>query len=109
MKINNEVDISLKQQYSLGKGDAKSGKTGAGSTGSVSGATDSASYVSLSPASQAASTASTSGVHDSQGPFDAKKVEQIKSAIASGQFQVNAGNIADSLITSVHGLLSSGA
>lgn len=33
--------------------------------------------------------------------FDAKKVEQIKAAIASGAFKVDAGKIADGLIDSV--------
>lgn len=33
--------------------------------------------------------------------FDAKKVEQIKAAIASGTFKVDAGKIADGLIDSV--------
>jgi negative regulator of flagellin synthesis FlgM len=108
MKINSDLDV--KQQYSLGKSDSKSGKASSETSGSVSSeSTSSASYVSLSPASQAASTASASNVGDTAGPFDKKKVEQIKVAIASGQFQVNAGNIADSLISSVRGLLSPGA
>jgi len=103
MKIN---DVGLNQQYPLGKSEPKSGKSSAEKGGSVSSSSAaSASVVSLSPASQAASTVSTSSVQDN-GPFDANKVEQIKSAIASGQFQVNAGNIADSLISSVHGLLT---
>lgn len=37
----------------------------------------------------------------SNGVFDAKKVEQIKAAIASGAFKVDAGKIADGLIDSV--------
>jgi negative regulator of flagellin synthesis FlgM len=103
MKIN---DVGLTQQFPLGKGEPKSGKSNAEKGSSVaSSSVSSASVVSLSSASQVASTASTSSVQDS-GPFDAHKVEQIKSAIASGQFQVNAGNIADSLIASVHGLLA---
>lgn len=37
--------------------------------------------------------------------FDTAKVEQIKAAIASGQFQVNADKIADGLISTVRDLL----
>lgn len=39
------------------------------------------------------------------GDFDAAKVEQIKNAIASGQFTVNAGAIADRLIADARELL----
>lgn len=42
----------------------------------------------------------------SNGAFDAQKVEEIKAAIASGQFQVNAERIADGLIDSVKDLIS---
>lgn len=38
--------------------------------------------------------------------FDAKKVEEIKAAIASGRFQINAGRIADGLIDTVKDLIS---
>lgn len=42
----------------------------------------------------------------SQPTFDAAKVEAIKSAIASGSFQINPGNIADGLISSTKELLA---
>jgi len=38
--------------------------------------------------------------------FDAQKVESIKSAIASGQFSVDSGKIADGLVASVKDFLS---
>lgn len=38
--------------------------------------------------------------------FDADKVEAIKAAIASGEFKINAGAIADSLISSAKELLA---
>jgi negative regulator of flagellin synthesis FlgM len=38
--------------------------------------------------------------------FDAKKVEEIKAAIASGQFQVNAEHVADGLLDTVKDLIS---
>ncbi|MEG1831795.1 MAG: flagellar biosynthesis anti-sigma factor FlgM [Burkholderiaceae bacterium] len=37
--------------------------------------------------------------------FNAKKVDEIRSAIAEGRFQVNAGTVADKLLTSVDELL----
>lgn len=40
------------------------------------------------------------------GVFDTNKVEQIKAAIASGQFQVNAERVAEGLIDSVKELIS---
>lgn len=38
--------------------------------------------------------------------FDAKKVEEIKAAIASGRFHVNAERVADGLIDTVKDLIS---
>ncbi|QRX83137.1 flagellar biosynthesis anti-sigma factor FlgM [Glaciimonas sp. PAMC28666] len=38
------------------------------------------------------------------GDFNAARVEQIRLAISSGQYQVNTGNIADGLIKSVREL-----
>ena len=42
-----------------------------------------------------------------QGAFDSAKIEEIKSAIAEGRFQVNAEKIADGLIDSVKELIHS--
>jgi negative regulator of flagellin synthesis FlgM len=57
--------------------------------------------VTLSPQAQVlASQASKDQV------FDAQKVEEIKAAIASGQFQVDAGRIADGLLNTVQDLIS---
>lgn len=58
--------------------------------------------VTLSSAGQA-----LAGQSSTSGAFDARKVEEIKAAIASGQFQVNAERIADGLIDSVKDLISS--
>jgi len=100
MKIS---DIGLNQQnYPVGKSDHKPVKAGAAKSERAE--PSSASRVSLSSASKVSSTS----VQDT-GHFDAKKVEQIKSAIANGEFQVNPGKIADSLISSVHGLLGARA
>lgn len=38
--------------------------------------------------------------------FDSKKVEEIKAAIAGGQFQVNAERVADGLMDTVKDLIS---
>jgi negative regulator of flagellin synthesis FlgM len=38
--------------------------------------------------------------------FDTKKVEEIKAAIANGQFQVNAESVADGLMDTVKDLIS---
>jgi negative regulator of flagellin synthesis FlgM len=57
--------------------------------------------VTLSPQVQElASQASTAGV------FDSKKVQEIKAAIANGQFQVNAESVADGLMDTVKDLIS---
>src|SRR5512132_3894260 len=55
--------------------------------------------VRLSSQAKALSSTSTGGV------FDTKKVEEIKAAIASGQFQVDAAKIADGLIDSVRDMI----
>ena len=41
----------------------------------------------------------------SSSTFDAKKVQDIRTAIAEGRFQVNAGNVADGLLSSVQELI----
>lgn len=40
------------------------------------------------------------------GTFDAKKVDEIKAAIAGGQFQVSAERVADGLMSTVKDLIS---
>jgi negative regulator of flagellin synthesis FlgM len=57
--------------------------------------------VTLSSAGQA-----LAGQVAGSGVFDANKVEEIKAAIASGQFQVDAERVADGLIDSVKDLIS---
>ena len=67
-------------------------------TGSAKGAaTDT---VSLSSQSQA-----LSGVSSDSAVFDVSRVQEIKDAIASGRFQVDAGKVADGLIDTVKDLI----
>jgi len=47
-----------------------------------------------------------SGQSSSDQVFDAKKVEEIKAAIASGRFQVNAERVTDGLLETVKDLLT---
>ncbi len=56
--------------------------------------------VSLSSQSQA-----LAGVSSSSAVFDVSKVQEIKDAIASGRFQVDAGKVADGLIDTVKDLI----
>lgn len=44
---------------------------------------------------------------ESESPFDAGRVEEIKQAIAEGRFSINAGAIADRLIASARELVDS--
>ena len=59
----------------------------------------------LSTSVQACKSSSSSSIDNS--PFDAKKVAQIKSAIANGEFKVDPSKVANGLIKSMqHGLVS---
>ena len=74
-----------------GKGAEKTDATGKTSTDNVTLST------------QAKALTSQSG---SAGVFDAKKVDEIKAAIAGGQFKVNAESVADGLMDTVKDLIS---
>ena len=43
----------------------------------------------------------------SSSTFDAKKVQEIRTALAEGRFQVNADNVADGLLATVKDLIQS--
>ena len=47
------------------------------------------------------------GAQISSDSFDAKKVQEIKAAIAEGRFEVNVGKVADSLLGTVRDLVES--
>lgn len=63
-----------------------------------------ATQVQLSPQMQALEGQVNAQSHST---FDAKKVQDIRAAIAQGRFQVNAGNVADGLLASVQELIRS--
>jgi negative regulator of flagellin synthesis FlgM len=96
IKINDST-IKKAAGLSVGSSPARSGK--AAEKGDVEKA--SSDNVTLSPKAQAlASQGSGNGV------FDLNKVNEIKDAIASGRFQINAERIADGLIDSVKNMIS---
>ena len=68
-------------------------KTGVGKTASTD-------TVSLSSQSQA-----LAGASNDTAVFDVSRVQEIKDAIASGRFQVDAGKVADGLIDTVKDLI----
>ena len=55
---------------------------------------------------QLSETVSQLSAGSTESVFDAKKVEKISNAIRDGKFQVNAGAIADKLISNAQELLS---
>lgn len=77
-------------QTRAGRGTEKTGTAKAAATDTVS----------LSAQSQ-----SLAGVSNDNAVFDVSKVQEIKDAIASGRFQVNAGKVADGLIDTVKDLI----
>jgi negative regulator of flagellin synthesis FlgM len=95
MKINDSS--SIKKPAANGVAADKAGASrAADKAGAVAAGADN---VRLSSQAKALSSPSTGGV------FDTKKVEEIKAAIASGQFQVDAAKIADGLIDSVRDMI----
>ena len=95
MKINDSSSINKPAATTVG-----APQTGANRAAEKAGAVAAGSdNVRLSSQAKALSSTSTGGV------FDSKKVEEIKAAIAGGQFQVDAGKIADGLIDSVRDMI----
>lgn len=99
-------------------------RTNAGSTDATSGnaATNSASSAATSSASSAGNAAASSTVTSlssistqlqaakvaaGDAVFSTDKVNEIKAAIANGQFKVNSDKVASALLDSVHDLLGS--
>src|SRR6476619_4547835 len=95
MKINDSS--SIKKPAASGVAATQTGANrAADKAGAVAAGSDN---VRLSSQAKALSSTSTGGV------FDAKKVEVIKAASASGQFQVDPARIADGLSDSVKDMI----
>jgi negative regulator of flagellin synthesis FlgM len=95
MKINDSSSISKPAAANVGAAQTGANRA-ADKAGAVAAGSDN---VRLSSQAKALSSTSTGGV------FDTKKVEEIKAAIASGQFQVDPAKIADGLIDSVRDMI----
>jgi negative regulator of flagellin synthesis FlgM len=96
MKINDSGSIKKPATATTSPGSAAA--KGADKAAASGAASDS---VKLSSQGQALAAGSSTAV------FDAKKVEEIKAAIANGSFQVDASKIADGLIDSVRDFVPS--
>ena len=95
MKINDSSSINKPVTTGVA-----AGQTGANRAADKAGAVAAgADNVRLSSQAKALASTSTGGV------FDTKKVEEIKAAIASGEFQVDPAKIADGLIDSVKDMI----
>ncbi len=95
MKIHTDVSHALQ-----GTDKSTTSKSGAATSTPVVATTNAVGSVNISDASR-----SLSATSDSTAPFDAKRVEQIKAAISSGQFKVNPEAIANKVIDSASQLL----
>ena len=93
-----KIDNSIKKTSSTGVRAKQSGST-SGTEKADAGATASVN-VNVSPQLQ-----SLSAMVESASVFDAGKVEEIKAAIAEGQFQVDSEKVADNLIGSTRELI----
>ena len=94
-----KIDDAAKKAPGLGvianqlRASRSSEKSGVGKTASTD-------TVSLSSQSQA-----LAGASNDSAVFDVSRVQEIKDAIASGRFQVDAGKVADGLIDTVKDLI----
>lgn len=108
MKINDSVknpvslgtDKTAAEKAVSGKLDATTSKSAEKSQADIKAAGN----VTLSPLS--AQLKALEAKVSASNVFDAKKVEDIKSAIASGKFNVDSGKVADGLIATVKDLLT---
>ncbi|MDP2072232.1 flagellar biosynthesis anti-sigma factor FlgM [Methylotenera sp.] len=107
MKIND----SIKNVAAVGADKSSVDKAGAGKLDSA-GKNAQAAQVDIKPAESvtlsplSAQLKSLEAKVASSSVFDAEKVDAIKSAIASGQFKVDAEKVADGLIATVKDLLT---
>lgn len=101
-----KIDDSIKKTGGLPVGPTSTRAGAAAGTGAQASVRPAATagsdnvHISTQLKTLASQVASTGGV------FDAGKVEEIKAAIAGGQFQVDAAKVANGLIESVRDLIS---
>ena len=97
-----KIDDSIKKTTPLGSGSAGQATSAGKGQNKTTEAVSSTSSVNVNLSSQL--QALTENMSDT-AVFDAQKVEEIKAAIAEGQFKVDTGKVADSLIETVQNLL----
>jgi negative regulator of flagellin synthesis FlgM len=81
---------------------AVTNKTSSAGAARPAAVTQSVGSVNISETSRSLSTSST----NSESPFDAKRVDAIKTAISAGHFKVNPEAVADKILNSASSLLS---
>ncbi len=98
-----KIDDSLKKTAGLNV-DTKQSKVGKGAAKAEAVGADNASAVNVQLSSKAQALASQVA---SASVFDSGKVEEIKAAISSGTFKVDAEKVADGLMDTVRDLIQS--
>ncbi|MDR0933932.1 MAG: flagellar biosynthesis anti-sigma factor FlgM [Burkholderiaceae bacterium] len=89
----------VRQRQTTGAGAARTGASRTSGASSGSGSVDSAVNVSLS------SQLSVMELAGDTEAFDVQKVDEIKAAIAGGQFHIDTGKVADGLIKTASELI----
>lgn len=98
MKVHNDVTSALRAAENSAQ--PKPSATAAAKSG---GPVEAIGSVKISEATRSLQSA---GVGETDAPFDAKRVEEIKAAISAGTFKVNADAVAGKLLDSVSQLLT---
>ncbi len=100
-----KITDPIKNITSLSVGSGAASKTANTDKAAATPQSPAASTVKLSPLSS--QLVSLQSQISTSSAFDTNKVEAIKRAISDGQFQVDAGKVANELISSVQNLLQS--
>lgn len=102
IKLKNLRGFTVKIENTIKPGiSAKASETRSSSTGKAAPASQPSAGASVQLSGQSAQLQSSDGA----SVFDAARVGQIKQAISDGKFQINAGAIADRLISSARELV----
>lgn len=105
VKINDAINKTTTQPVDVkGKqtGNTEAAGTGAAKSSATPASTGGTSSVNVNLSSQ---LQSVMGQIADTKVFDAQKVDEIKAAISSGQFQIDTGKVADGLLNTVKDLL----